>query len=194
MDLDRVASKLLWFGVLAIVSALIWISTAILINPDFNFYTGALSQLGSPGANSPWVYNVGLMFTSVLLFIFANALLLYSRNRIESAGSSFLMIAALFLALIGIYHGGTYPHDFVSLWFFILADIAIITWGIGLALHDLAWSGYILLTAAISTGAGFLNWPSSAELETFGTAAIAFWAVLMIVFLRGKSLIPMGHA
>ena len=195
MEYKRLPSFLLWFGILSMISALMWITAAILINPGFDFYTGALSQLGSPGSNYPWVYNVGLMFTSILLFIFAISLLLYSVNRIESAGSSFLMIAALFLALIGIYHGGTYPHDFVSLWFFILADIAIITWGIGLALHDLAWSGYILFVAAISTGAGFgLNWPSSAELETFGTAAIAIWAVLMIIFLRGKSVVPTGSA
>ncbi|ACP54779.1 Protein of unknown function DUF998 [Sulfolobus islandicus M.16.27] len=31
---------------------------------------------------------------------------------------SFFIITALFLALIGIYHEATYPHNFVSLWFF----------------------------------------------------------------------------
>lgn len=182
---ERISSLLLWFGILAMVSALLWISVAILINPAFDFFTGALSQLGSPGANHPWVYNTGLMFTSILLFLFAVSLLLHSANRVESAGSSFLMVAALFLALIGIYHGGTYPHDFVSLWFFMLSDIAILTWGIGLFLHDRTWSAYVLLLAALATGFGFIfRWPSSAELETFGTAAIAMWAVLMTLFLH----------
>lgn len=94
MDIRKAAHLMLYFGILAMISAAIWILTAIAINPSFDFYKGALSQLGSPGANSPWVYNVGLMFTSVLLFVFACSLLLYSKNRIESAGSSFLMISS----------------------------------------------------------------------------------------------------
>ncbi len=185
MNIQKARSVMLYFGILSMISAAIWISTAIAINPSFDFYTGALSQLGSPGANSPWVYNVGLMFTSVLLFVFACSLLLYSKNRVESAGSSFLMISSLFLALIGIYHGGTYPHDFVSVWFFILGDISIITWGIGLFVDDRKWAAYVLVLALLASSMGFgLPWPSSAELETFGTAAIGLWAVLMILHLR----------
>ncbi len=185
MDYNHLRSKLLWFGIIAMLSATVWIATAIAINPSFNFYTGALSQLGSPGSNFPWVYNVGLMFTSILLFIFSVALLLYSRNKVEAAGSSFFMIAALFLALIGIYHGGTYPHDFVSLWFFVLADFSIFTWGLGLIIHSRKWGSYVLVLAIASTTAAFvLKWPSSAELETFGTASIALWAIIMIVVLR----------
>ena len=189
MNIQKAMSLTLYFGIFAMISAAIWISTAIAINPSFDFYTSALSQLGSPGANDPWVYNIGLMFTSVLLFVFACSLLLYSKNRIESSGSSFLMISSLFLALIGIYHGGTYPHDFVSVWFFILADISIITWGIGLTLEDRKWAVYVIVLAILASALGFgLPWPSSAELETFGTAAIGLWAVLMILHLRMSSI------
>ena len=39
---------MLYFGIFAMISAAVWISTAIAINPSFEFYTGALSQLGSP--------------------------------------------------------------------------------------------------------------------------------------------------
>jgi hypothetical membrane protein len=99
------------------------------------------------------------------------------------------MISSLFLALIGIYHGGTYPHDFVSVWFFILADISIITWGIGLTLEDRKWAVYVIVLAILASALGFgLPWPSSAELETFGTAAIGLWAVLMILHLRMSSI------
>lgn len=182
---DFWARYLIYFGIAGIISAFLWISSAILLNPGFDFFTGALSQLGSPGANDPWVYNVGLMFTAVLLFLFSCGLLLKSKNRIESAGSSFFMIAALFLALIGIYHGGTYPHDFVSLWFFILADLSVLTWGIGILLQNPSRSMAVLLVAAVATGMGFgLHWPSSAELETFGTCAIAVWAVMMTLFVQ----------
>lgn len=187
MEIESIRKRLLWFGIFSMLSALVWISTAIAINPSFDFYTGALSQLGSPGAYMPWVYNVGLMFTSILLFIFAISLLLYSKNRIESSGSSFLMISALFLALIGIYHGGTYPHDFVSLWFFVLADISILTWGLGLFMESIRWGIYTVMIAIIASSLGFiLKWPSSAELETFGTAAISLWAILTTFYLRMK--------
>ena len=184
---EDLSGKLMLSGIAAIVSAFAWIAAAMLLNPGFDFFTGALSQLGSPGSNFPWVYNVGLMFTSVLLFIFACGLLLWSRNKVESTGSSFFMIASLFLALIGIYHGGTYPHDFVSLWFFIIADIAIITWGFGMVIENAARGGYILLLASIATGIAFgISWPSSAELETFGTCAIGLWAIMMIGFRMSR--------
>ncbi|MEM0156828.1 MAG: DUF998 domain-containing protein [Thermoplasmataceae archaeon] len=186
---ETISGKLMLSGIAAIISAFAWIATAMLLNPGFDFFTGALSQLGSPGSNFPWVYNMGLMFTSVLLFIFACGLLLWSRNKVESAGSSFFMIAALFLALIGIYHGGTYPHDFVSLWFFIIADLAIIVWGFGMTIESRARGGYILLLAAAATGIAFgISWPSSAELETFGTCAISLWALLMIGIRRADRI------
>ncbi|MEM3186672.1 MAG: DUF998 domain-containing protein [Conexivisphaerales archaeon] len=183
MNVERVKTILLFMGPVAIASAVIWIGAAIAINPTFDFFSGALSQLGSPGANAPWVYNTGLIFTSILLFLFSVSLLLNSKNKIESSGSSFLMITSLFLALIGIYHGGTYPHDFVSLWFFVLADISIFAWGVGL-LFDVFWHGvYVLILVCSATILGFgISWQSSAELETFGTAAISVWAVLMFIF------------
>ncbi len=180
--------KLMLFGIAAMISAFAWIAAAMLLNPGFDFFSGALSQLGSPGSNFPWVYNAGLIFTSVLLFIFACGLLLWSHNKVESAGSSFFMIAALFLALIGIYHGGTYPHDFVSLWFFVVSDLAIIAWGAGMTIESRARGGYILLLASAATGIAFgVSWPSSAELETFGTCAISLWVLLMIGLRRSAS-------
>ncbi len=186
MNLER-ARAFMWFGIIAMLNALAWIVTAIITNPSFDFYKDALSQLGSPGSNFTWIYNYGLISTSLLLFLFACSLLFLSKNKIESAGSAFLMMAALFLALIGIYHGGTYPHDFVSLWFFIIADIAIFTWGLGLVLHDRKWGVYILFLGLIASVLAFtLPWQSSAELETFGTAGIALWAIFLTYLFRNK--------
>ena len=179
---------LLLFGIFAILSAFIWILSAIIINPEFNFFSGALSQLGSKGANYPWVYNTGLILTALLLFIFAIGLLVYSKNKIEEAGSSFLMIAAIFLALIGVFHGGTYPHDFVSVYFFIQSGLAIITLGIGLLLESKKQGVIILLlaVAAIACAEIIKNFVSTAVLETFGTAAISLFAILMILFFNNR--------
>ncbi|MEM0155344.1 MAG: DUF998 domain-containing protein [Thermoplasmataceae archaeon] len=180
--------KLMLFGVAALVSIFLWIATAWLVNPWFNFYTGALSALGSLGATDPWIYNVGLMFTSILIVFYSAGLILYSRNTIQTVGSSFFIVAAMFLALIGIYHGGTYPHDFVSSWFFVQADIAILIWGIGATIKKRLIGVYSLVIAvSASLFAYAVNWPSSAELETFGTCAISLWVILTIAFaLKNK--------
>ena len=180
---------MIWFGVAALASIFLWISAAWLINPSFDFYTGALSALGSPGATDPWVYNVGLMFTSILIVAYSTGLMLYSRNVIQIVGVSFFIVAAMFLALIGIYHGGTYPHDFVSMWFFIQADMAIIIWGAGTFLYRKIIGAYSLVIALSATFFAYiLRWPSSAELEAFGTCAISLWVVITIIFIRMKEL------
>lgn len=186
---ESLRGVLIWFGIIALVSIVAWIAMAWLVNPWFDFYTGALSALGSPGATDPWIYNVGLMFTAVLIVVYSAGLMLYNRNRIEDIGSSFLIVAAVFLALIGIYHGGTYPHDFVSTWFFIQADMAIFVWGIGAFFHRKIMGVYSVGIGLMATIIAYgLNWPSSAELETFGTSAIALWVVLTFIFLRRETL------
>ncbi|OWP56479.1 MAG: hypothetical protein B2I17_05260 [Thermoplasmatales archaeon B_DKE] len=188
MDADTAStarSKLIWFGIVSLASIILWISSAWIINPWFNFQTGALSALGSPGANDPWVYNVGLMFTSILIVVYSAGLIMYSRNVIQNVGVSFFIVAAMFLALIGIYHGGTYPHDFVSMWFFIQADISIIIWGAGTFLYRKLIGSYSIAIALLATFLAYaLNWPSSAELETFGTCAISLWVVITVFFAR----------
>jgi len=55
-----------------------------------------------------------------------------NEEKIGVIGSSFVMVTSIFLALIGIFHEGTYPHVFVSTWFFVQFNIAILTYGIGL--------------------------------------------------------------
>jgi Predicted membrane protein len=49
-----------------------------------------------------------------------------------------VFVAGLFLALIGIYHAGTRPHVFVSTWFFVQMDTALIAWG-SFGFHDYSW-------------------------------------------------------
>lgn len=173
------------FGVAALASIFLWISAAWLTNPWFDFHTDALSALGSPGATDPWIYNAGLMFTAILIVLYASGLILYSRNEIQTVGASFFIVAAMFLALIGIYHGGTYPHDFVSVWFFIQADIAIIIWGSGALLQKRMIGVYSVVIAVSATFIAYaVKWQSSAELETFGTCAISLWVILTIAFSR----------
>lgn len=187
MRTERLGSSLVWCGACAIISAFFWILAAVLLNPWFRFTRDALSALGSPGATDPWVYNIGLIFTSVLLFAFAVSLSILVENRVQVVGASFLMVSAVFLALVGVYHGGTYPHDFVSLWFFVQADLAVFVTGLG-NLFERRKKGITVLVLAVlsSVLAYVIPWQSSAELETFGTCAIATFALLEMRYVRSS--------
>ena len=96
-----------------------WLFTfwAISRNKWFSFFEHALSDLGTAEANAPWIYNCGLMISSIFGMLFAVYLVLTSKTKLQTVGGAYISVATLFLALIGIYPGGTRPHVFVSAYF-----------------------------------------------------------------------------
>jgi hypothetical membrane protein len=170
-----------YFGLLAAASAWIVILVSVLVNPWFNFFSNAFSDLGGPKAADPWLYNDGLVAVAVLVLIYCTHLVSASKNKLETMGSAFAVVAAIFLVMIGIYHEGTYPHVFVSTWFFIQFGIAITAWGIGLLKRGWARLGaanliLISISAAVSV---VVKWPSTATLEAWGIVSIDAWTMLM---------------
>ena len=170
-----------YFGIIASIIAWIVIEICIILNPWFVFTRDAFSDLGGSGAYMPWIYNYGLIITGIFILFYSTYLILNSRNKLETVGSSFLFIAGLFLILIGVFPSGTRPHTFVSLWFFIQADLSILTWGIGLIIRRrIRLGGFIVLMGLLGSAIGFLvNWPSAATAEAFGIVIIDLWVVLM---------------
>lgn len=171
-----------YFGLVAVITAWIVIGICIILNPWFVFTRDAFSDLGGPEAYMPWIYNYGLMITGIFILLYSVYLTLDSKNKIETAGSSFMFIAGLFLILIGLFPSGTRPHTFVSLWFFIQSDLSILTWGLGLIVRKNVKIGEVVLLIALLGGLiGFLvNWPSAAVAETFGIIVIDLWVILML--------------
>ncbi len=151
------------------------------LNPWFSIRSGAFSDLGGPRAYDAWVYNVtGMMVTAVLLMIFSCSLAALSKNKVETVGSAFLIVASLFLFLIGYFHEGTYPHVFVSEFFFAQSDISIAAFGLGLLLERRKGLGSFSIALAVIAPAmaAALSWPSTAILEAFGIACIELWIVV----------------
>lgn len=177
-----VFKNLLWTG--AAASAYIWLVILVCyhFNPGFVFTQGALSQFGSPGALFPFIYNIfGMIGTGALLMVFSVSIIALSKNRIETAGGSFLFVASIFLMLIGVFHGGTKPHVFVSTYFYYQADLAITAFGAGSVLHDRTEGTASLLIGIMAPViAETVRWPSSAALETFGIICIEVWALISI--------------
>lgn len=79
----------------------------------------------------------------------------------------------------GSTHGGTTPHDFVSLWFFLQAALASTAWGVGALLAG-SRRGlvYILLGLSAPVVAQLIPWPSNGLEECFGALAIDAFVLL----------------
>lgn len=184
---------LTYMGLAAMVLAWVVIIVSISLNPWFNLFHNALSDLGNPRANYYWVFNYGLVATAVLMFVFSVYLLLASENKVEAMGSSFVAVAAIFLALIGVFHEGTYPHTFVSEWFFAQMDLAVVTWSIGLIVGRRLNYGIPLLALGLLSPlpALLIKWPSTATLEVYGILIIDVWAVIATVLIKGRRRISL---
>ena len=186
-------------GPLAIFFAWIAIGVSIYLNPWFMVTKNALSDLGGgnlilnghPAPTYPWVYNDGLIITGLIIAFFSISVIYDSSGKIENMGMSFFIISGLFLALIGFYHEGTYPHDFVSIWFFIIASISYIVVGISLLFRSRKFGvALILLIIASWIVYSVVNWQSVAEDEIFGVVVIDLAVMLHIFSMkRGKKSI-----
>ncbi|WP_393971908.1 DUF998 domain-containing protein [Oxyplasma meridianum] len=193
MDMVR-KLPIAYIGIAAMTAAWLTIFLAAALNPWFRFTGNALSDLGGgnlsmnghPAPTDPFVYNVGLMIAGVLIALFSVSVILRSRNSVEIIGASYFMISGLFLALIGIYHEGTYPHDFVSIWFFILSSISYVAIAISFIIGKFRITGIILSLLLVLSWIAFavVPWGSVAEDEMFGVAVIDVFVILHILTFR----------
>ncbi|MFP3291503.1 MAG: DUF998 domain-containing protein [Thermoproteus sp.] len=186
MNLGRPRSPFKYMGLIA--SAIFWTTAAlsIAVNPWFDFFRDAFSDLGGPGAGDPWIYNTGLIVAAAFLGLFSMDIIASSSNKLEAVGGAYISISAVFLALIGIYHAGTRPHVFVSTWFFIQAFLGFLIYGLGLALAGGKRLGlsYAAIFLAALAGALAAPWPSAAALEAYEIVLLTAGAALYVVGRR----------
>jgi hypothetical membrane protein len=188
-----------FLGVFAGVYVWVVILYCALTSPWWAFTQSSFSALGTSPAfggndSQPWIYNdVAMIPTGLMVMLFSLAISAYSKNKMQVMGSAFFFVGGIFLALIGVYHGGTYPHDFVSTWFFVQAALAVLTWGLGFLWEGRRQFGYGMISLAILSIAiaGAVHWPSVATTEAFGIAAIDLWLVLMFFAMR-KDVLGIG--
>lgn len=166
-------------GPVAALWAWVVILLSSLANPTFSVLHSPLSAMGSPGATDPWIYNVGMMTVGTLILLFGLSLGTVVRHWVQGFASGLVGTAGIFLALVGIYHGGTTPHDFVSLWFFLQAALGSTAWGVGALLAG-SRQGlvFILLGLGAPIVAQFVPWPSNGLEECFGALVIDAFAIL----------------
>ena len=187
LDLKRLNSFGLASGVIFWITAVF----SIVANPWFSLTKNAFSDLGAPSANAPWIYNYGLVLAGLAALLYSVALMDWASNKVEVSGSTFMFVAGIFLALIGVYHAGTAAHTFVTTWFFQLADLAIASWGLGLIIAKRRPIGILSLAVAILTpiGGEIVTWPSTAVFEAYGILTIMGWMFLIKKLVTKKQLV-----
>jgi hypothetical membrane protein len=160
-----------------------WIVAVISIsqNPWFVFTEHAFSHLGNPDATAPYLYNYGLIICGAITVLYSVVITRESKNKFETAGGAFALVAGIFLAFIGVFHSGIPEHGFVTSFFFFMIDVAMVAWGAGLLLRG--WKRYGLAVLAIGiigpVIAYAIDWPSAAITEAYAIILINAWLVLM---------------
>lgn len=201
-----------WVGIFAAIYFWVAVSIDIYLNRTWWVFTASsFSALGDPGPNCSsaaaglyWIYNDVVIFpTALLLMVFCAAMIAAARNKVQSTAYSFFFVAAIFLFLVGVYHGETpgpvacdpaygvvstpYPpsyHDFVSDWFFLQTALAFLILSLGLFVErrftlSLGFLGLTLAAfAVVAIGDKVLSF-SVAQNEATAIIAIDLAAILM---------------
>jgi len=165
-------------GPLALLIALSTIGLCWYLNPWFDFWRDAFSDLGTRRACCPWLYNLGLLLSGLSFLAFSSGVYALSTRRMESMASGLLGTASIFLMMIGIFPGGTEPHNFVSTWFFIQSFLGFSFLGIEIIREERPLGVFVSLPSMLSIPLALLvevtiGWPSAAVAEAAGISALA---------------------
>lgn len=169
---------------MGIVLAWAVIISATSRNPWFDVFRYALSDLGGPRAIDPWIYNYGLILVGAITCIYSLYLARVASNKAAVYASAFMLIAGIFLALIGMFPSDTKPHIFISTWFFVQMWLALLASAIDAMIAEDLARGAMLLVLGIAGPAGaalidkLVGWPSVALLEIYGVIIDAYVVLL----------------
>ncbi len=182
-----------FFGIISPFITFTLILLAIAFYPQFSLVKNALSDLGVvPGVTS-MLFNNSLVLAGFFLFIFAVGLFFYFKeNIIGRIDAVILAIATLFLIGIGIFTEDVpFVHNFVSLMFFSLLEIALLVSGVAFAFKRklrLALFVFILALFAPITWLSYYTThfvPNLAIPESISGLAGAIW-ILTLSYLMIK--------
>lgn len=167
-------------GITGVLTYWLFVAWSIRENPWFSFTKNALSDLGSPEkASAPWIYNYGLIITSLFVLAFSVCLVLSAENKLQTVGGAYVSVSSLFSALIGVFHAGTRPHTFVSTYFFVQFFLGMLLYGVASRDRAIRYGSVALFALAVL--GTLVSWSSAALIETYEIALIAIFTMLVAV-------------
>jgi hypothetical membrane protein len=181
-------SRVCLLGPLALIMAWATIIVSITVNPWFNLYKNALSDLGAVGLGTNYIFNTGLILTGIVFAIYAGFLERVSRNRVSAMASGIAILSAAHLIMIAVFPSGTEPHKFVSLEFFLLAAATIFFMSISFYVDGKKFYGtssMIIFLVGI-LGSALIDWPSTALLEIYDIILLTIWTTLVSYYCIRK--------
>ncbi|MCW4012197.1 MAG: DUF998 domain-containing protein [Candidatus Bathyarchaeota archaeon] len=175
-------SRLRYMGWASIVSGWLVILLAISRNPWFVFTKNAFSDLGASSANDPWLFNVGMILTGVMIGLYSVHLFEASINKMSGVGGVSMALTGFMLMMIGLFPEGTPYHYTVSVWFFSQGALTVLIWGLAL-IGETKWRkvGQVFTFMGIvgPVIAVIVPWPSTATVEAYGILVLNLWVALM---------------
>jgi len=171
-------------GILAPVLALIFIWASISLHPYFNFPDYALSHLGALDTPKHIVYNVGMVLTGLTGILFSLGVPRLVNGKIGVVGIFVFACGFFSLALVGVFPGGTRPHNTVSMLFFTLSTFGILIVGLDQLIGASTRIWGVLLIALIALGlvsvilVGKIPHLGAAIPETIGAFAFSEFSII----------------
>lgn len=175
---------------LAPAVACIAIACAAPLAPDFSWVDGALSDLGTPGAPTAWLFNGGLILAALLGAPFATALAVGARARLDGLAAASLVVTLALLAGVGLFPSGHLLHLPVAVGFYLGATLTLWIDGtssvaVGEPRFGLGtiWLANLHLLQWLAWAVGLRVGPGLAVPEAIGAALFTAW-----VLARGRRL------
>ena len=171
-------------GILAPILALVFIGVSIMIHPEFNFPDYALSHLGALDTPDHIIYNVGMVLTGCTGILFSCGVPGLVNTKIGVLGILVFASGFFSLALVGVFPGGTSPHNTVSMAFFTLSTFGILILALDQLLKSSTRLWGVLLMALIFLGVisavlvGKIPHLGAAIPETIGAVAFSEFSIV----------------
>lgn len=172
-------------GILSAVIAYPFIVVSIVLTPWFNFYDNALSDLGNIARNAPvaYVFNFGIVFSGLLIALFAIMISLKHHSWKYLLWSIPLASAGLFLMLIGIFpEDAGMVHGLVAIMFFLLLIYTMLMYSFCSRALGSITTGIIALVFSIISVVVWMvkwEWKGVAIQETVASLMASAWLILV---------------
>lgn len=176
-------------GPLAVATGLLTLAVSALMNPWFNIYRDAFSDMGRVGLPNSWVFNLGLLIASFLSIAYTYCLLISLKHPLSHMAAGVYLIGVIHLMLIALFPEGTKPHWTVSFEFFTIMLFTYLVYAPALWLEGFRGTSIASLTLFVVglSGSTLIHWPSTATLELFNIVLMVFWYMMIFTITYHRS-------